>query len=193
MTFLKENMDIISVDHSDEWQTTDDHWTIKIYGLETYPIRMFDLDLENEYTNGWIDTYAIGDPINKRVLRIEFIITLNTGNVKDDRELFIEITSKEEGEMLYEAITKDASKDLLEFLEDSENEVHSHNMERIGTCVDVFDDFLEARSVRIPSSNERMEADDVLDKENGARIYGTDYDELSRAFKDILNIKDEDI
>ncbi len=187
-TFLKD-LENISVDPEDEWQICDNHMTVKIFGLEKYPLMMFNLDLEKDYPDGWIDTYAIGDPINKNIQRIEFIVTLNTGDVKDDLELFANITNITEGKALYQQILLSGGKEMEEFVAKAANEAHSFNMEHIGVCVDAIEDFLGKRKVKIPTSEAEKEKDEIL--ENAAIIYGPDYDELSAAFKEILAIRDD--
>lgn len=57
--------------------------------------------------------------------------------------------------------------------------------EFLGQLIDVFDDFLEERDVRIPTSDAEMEENDELE-ENEARIYGSDYSELEENIKELL-------
>jgi len=47
-------------------------------------------------------------------------------------------------------------------------------------CIDTFENFLEDRGVRVPSSDEQMEAENRL-AGNSARIYGEDFGELQEA------------
>lgn len=51
--------------------------------------------------------------------------------------------------------------------------------------IEVFEDFLQARGIRIPTSDAEMEADGARD-ENEALIYGSDYAELEEAIGRIL-------
>lgn len=51
--------------------------------------------------------------------------------------------------------------------------------------IEVFEDFLRARGIRIPSSDAEMVADDALEG-NEALIYGSDFDELEEAIERIL-------
>ena len=46
--------------------------------------------------------------------------------------------------------------------------------------IEVFEDFLREKGIRIPSSDAEMVADDALEG-NEALIYGSDFDELSEA------------
>ena len=51
--------------------------------------------------------------------------------------------------------------------------------------IEVFEDFLQARGIRIPTSDAEMEADGALEG-NEALIYGSDYDELQETIERIL-------
>lgn len=55
-----------------------------------------------------------------------------------------------------------------------------------GQIIDIFDDFLEERGVRIPSSDEEMEENGELEG-NDARIYGTDYGFLQEKLEELLD------
>lgn len=56
-----------------------------------------------------------------------------------------------------------------------------------GQIIDVFDDFLEKRDIRIPSSDEAMLEDDPDWEENGARLYGRDYDEIADGIREVIS------
>lgn len=51
--------------------------------------------------------------------------------------------------------------------------------------IEVFEDFLRVRDIRIPSSDEAMKADNDFDG-NDAIIYGDDYGELQKDIADTL-------
>lgn len=51
--------------------------------------------------------------------------------------------------------------------------------------IEAFEDFLQARGIRIPSSDAEMEADGARDG-NEALIYGSDFDELQETIERIL-------
>lgn len=55
--------------------------------------------------------------------------------------------------------------------------------------IEVFEDFLKDRGIRIPSSDAEMEADGALDG-NEALIYGSDYAELEEAISNYLGLKE---
>jgi len=56
--------------------------------------------------------------------------------------------------------------------------------ELIGQFIDLFEDFLDEKSIVIP--NEERDEDEELDAENSANIYGSDYDTLSDRIEEIL-------
>jgi len=51
--------------------------------------------------------------------------------------------------------------------------------------IEAFEDFLQARGIRIPTSDAEMEADRAREG-NEALIYGSDYAELEEAIERIL-------
>ncbi len=51
--------------------------------------------------------------------------------------------------------------------------------------IEAFEDFLQARGIRIPTSDAEMEAD-MAREGNEALIYGSDYAELEEAIERIL-------
>ena len=55
--------------------------------------------------------------------------------------------------------------------------------------IEVFEDFLKDRGIRIPSSDAEMEADGALEG-NEALIYGSDYAELEEAVSNCLGLKE---
>ena len=59
-------------------------------------------------------------------------------------------------------------------------------LEFLGQIIDVFDDFLERKDIRIPSSDTEMEENNVLEG-NTARIYGDDYAEIEAEIEELLD------
>ena len=55
--------------------------------------------------------------------------------------------------------------------------------------IEVFEDFLKDRGIRIPSSDAEMEADGALEG-NEALMYGSDYAELEEAISNYLGLKE---
>lgn len=60
------------------------------------------------------------------------------------------------------------------------------NPELIGNIIDIFDDLLSENGVRLPKSDEEMQANDIDMSENDARIYGSDYNYLADRLKELL-------
>ena len=58
-------------------------------------------------------------------------------------------------------------------------------LEFLGQIIDVFDDFLERKEIRIPSSDTEMEENNDLEG-NTARIYGDDYAEIEEEIGKLL-------
>ena len=72
----------------------------------------------------------------------------------------------------------------------NENNAHQTNEydvdELLGQIIDAFDDFLERRNLRIPTSDAEMDEAGESTEENAARIFGTDYDELKTEIEGTL-------
>ena len=56
--------------------------------------------------------------------------------------------------------------------------------ELIGNIIDIFEDFLDGKSVIIP--NPERDEDPELDAESSANLYGEDYDFLSTSLENLL-------
>lgn len=56
--------------------------------------------------------------------------------------------------------------------------------ELIGNIIDIFEDFLDGKSVIIP--NPERDEDPELDAESSANLYGEDYDSLSTSLENLL-------
>lgn len=52
--------------------------------------------------------------------------------------------------------------------------------------IEAFEDFLEERDIRIPTSDREMAEDNALE-DNEARIYGTDYGDLQGRIESVIN------
>ena len=81
---------------------------------------------------------------------------------------------------------------LVNIQEKETTRSHTDTMELIGSIIDIFDDFLEDRDVRIPTSDREMRESGDWDVnfpgENHARIYGSDYDELAIDIAETLGL-----
>lgn len=110
MTFTDGDIAKISFDTSDEWQYHEDDQTcsIMIGGMDGFALRFFDADLDKKYTDGWLDTYAVINPVKRLVEKIYFVLTTNEGGDDDGRELEIAITNLPEKKKLFDRLEKRA-------------------------------------------------------------------------------------
>lgn len=115
MTFVENELNNLQLDNDDEWQIEDDiHLvSVKFYGLETVMFKLFDIDLDNQFPNGWIDSYAYIDPLTKTVTEIYLNFSSGIG-VEYDRELDIKITNSREQHIIYDKLK---TKELDEFVD----------------------------------------------------------------------------
>lgn len=108
MTFKEEDIRGISLDPTDEWICDEDTQdvSVMINGLEAYATRFFDVNLEEQYADGYVDTYAVVDPQALLVKGVCFVLKTNENGPDDNRELDIKFTNIPEGKMFFEALVK---------------------------------------------------------------------------------------
>ncbi|MBQ7428396.1 hypothetical protein [Butyrivibrio sp.] len=207
MTFNNELIQQIKVDIYDDWQPDmkERTFSVMITGLERIASGMFAVFfgaytdwLKENFPDSYIDTYAVLDPVKDECR--EIIFAFKDGcDESENKSLCLAIDNEPEAKEIYSQIQFDAEDngmDFKGFVRKMLNDIHSDNMEYIGSCIDIFDDFLEERDVRIPTSDEAMkeDGDDTADPDgNAARIYGADYDELSDKFEELLELQDSEI
>lgn len=151
---------------------------------------MFDSDmLDNmafmmlctETGNGYIDKYALIDP--ERRLVVAFTLIYKKDNGTQDC-LKIQVSELADSVEYYKRFEEQGKDEFKKFIAESCLRVASERAENTGCLVDVVDDFLENRDVRIPTSDRELEAEG---EEPGAvRIYGPDYDSLAESFEATL-------
>ena len=114
MTFSKEKMKHLNLDHNDDWQMDEDTKTVSVMfnGLEPYICQFFDIDLDNQYPDGWIDSYASIDVAEKTVISLYFHFESNAGD-ESDRELELKITNYPEQVALYAALSDQELDDFV--------------------------------------------------------------------------------
>ncbi len=137
--------------------------------------------------DGYLDIYADIDPERRLVTNFKLIFKAENGN---QEELDIAVTSPVNQVSYYKDFENEGGKNFTDFIEDSLNRLNSIKMEYIGGIVDIFDDFLEEKDVRIPSSDEAMRDDGYNAEDNAARIYGCDYSLLFERLSQHLRISD---
>ena len=205
MTFNKETIKDIKVDTHDDWQPDmkEKTFSVMITGLEKNAYGMFSALfgadytdwLKEEFPDSYIDTYAVLDPVKDECREIIFAFKDGCDD-SENRSLCVAIDNEHEAKEIYSQIELDAEDNGMDFkgiVRKMLDDIHSDNMEYIGSCIDVFDDFLEDRGVRIPTSDEAMKEAGDDSEENCARIYGADYDELSDKFEHLLDLEDSEI
>lgn len=198
MIFNKEIIQQIKVDTLDDWQPDmkERTFSVMITGLEKIAAGMMAALSDIGYP--YIDIYAILDPVKDECRELVFAF-LDGCDDTENKNLCLAIDNEPEAKEIYSQIQFSAEEngmDFKGFVRKMLNDIHSDNMEYIGSCIDVFDDFLEDRGVRIPTSDEAMReaGEDPTDPEgNAARIYGADYDELSDKFEKLLELQDSEI
>ena len=94
-------------------------------GLEKFVCNFFGLDLDNDYPNGWINSYATIDPVEKTVTELYFFFESNAGT-GNDKELGLKITNYPEQTALYAALSDQELDDFVaeaysEFYESKDN------------------------------------------------------------------------
>ena len=134
---------------------------------------------------GYIDIYAMIDPCRRFVTGFLIVGKLDDGS-QDDIE--IKVTSLEDSVEYFRIFEKQGGKEFKNFIAKSCGMLHIKRAEIIAGMVDVVDDFLEDKDVRIPSSDEEMIAAGDDPETNSARIYGQDYDDIRYDFEEAMSI-----
>ncbi len=121
MTFSKRDISNISVEMDDDWQQEDDGtWSVMITGLEGFACLFFNVDLDEEYPDGWVDTYAIVEPDKTSVTGILFVLQTNDDGLMDKRELFVKITNEPEMKALYAQMEKTGGREFRDTMAGNE-------------------------------------------------------------------------
>jgi len=138
-----------------------------------------------EEGDGYVDIYAMIEP--ERRLVTEFLvifkdldgsqedITIKVSDIADSVEYYLKLEDQGGGE-------------FIKFITSACWEINSQRMAASSNMVEVVEDFLETRDIRIPSSDEEMIAAGDDPKNNSSRIYGADYSELVEGFEDVQGI-----
>lgn len=138
----------------------------------------------------YIDTYVHIDSVLEIATSIEFVAKY-FDDTEDSIVIKLDNGLMNEGiDVFYTIMAQDTDHRLSEVLKEAKDMYHVDRAERVGCIIDTFDDFLEMKDIYIPTSvREMVEAGDSI-TENGARIYGSDYDKLNADVKIALDEDD---
>ena len=138
----------------------------------------------------YIDTYVDIDPVLEIATNIEFIAKY-FDDTEDSIVIKLDNDLMNEGiDAFYTIMAQDTDHRLSEVLKEAKDMYHVDRAERVGCIIDAFDDFLEMKDIYIPTSVREMVEAGISITENGARIYGSDYDKLSADVKIALDEDD---
>ena len=129
----------------------------------------------------YIDIYAIIEP--ERRIVTEFHVICKKGDGTQD-ETKIAITSIADMVEYYKTLEYQGGEDFQQFIASACWAINSERMSSSAAMVEVVEDFLEERDIRIPTSDEEMIAAGDSPENNSSRIYGPDYDELVNGFEE---------
>nr|WP_297765806.1 hypothetical protein [uncultured Butyrivibrio sp.] len=144
------------------------------------------LTFGKEDGDGYVDSYAVIDP--ERRLVTEFLIIFKDLDGSQD-DITVKVTDIADSVEYFKKLEDEGGDDFGTFIAKANVKIHGLRCEMSGNFIDVVDDFLEERDVRIPTSDKELkdngEWNDASD--NAARIYGSDYDELIEKFEKNLD------
>ena len=180
----------IKLDTSSEYMCNAENWPKPVCDVMVDSDELIDLArmvFGKEDDDGYVDIYAIIDP--ERRLVTEFLIIFKDLDGSQE-EITIKVTALASSVHYFKELEKQGGKEFEKFIAESCQQIYSQRAEFSGTLVDIVDDFLESRNVRIWSSDEELrEAGEWNeDGENKVRIYGTDYDVLVDHFEETLHV-----
>lgn len=203
MTFGNYEIEKIKIDTADDWQPDLESRTFSVMftGLEEMAEGLFaallgaDYSdwLKEEFPDSYINSYAMLDPVKDECLRILFVFH-DGCDEKENREIALAITNEPEAKQLYEKLEYEAEENGMgfkEYVKKILDDIHSDNMEQIGSVIDVFDDFLEDRDVRIPTSDKEM--DDAGEKGWELTLIRRDNEEPANTYSGLSRKEVDDI
>lgn len=161
--------------------------SVMFTGMEDVAARILNAAANSEELgcDYYIDQYAFINPMTKLVEQVLFIVKYEDGT-QEDVTLLVDDDQKV---TIYDDLVKSTGGDkLMNFMVSCAMQIHSNRKEYVGRVIDTFDDFLEMKDIRIPSSDAAMENDGYTSDTNAARIYGEDYDIMSDALLPLLGI-----
>lgn len=179
----------IKLDTTSDYMMDDKLWPKACCDVMVEPDdRMIDMAkilFGKEDGDGYVDAYAIIDP--ERKLVTEFLIIYKDLDGSED-SINIKVSDVADSVEYYLTLKDQGGTEFVNFIAESNIRIHSLRCEQSGSLVDVVDDFLEDRDVRIPTSVQEMKNDGEWNEnsENNVRIYGSDYDDLVAGFESCL-------
>ncbi len=144
------------------------------------------LTFGKEDGDGYVDSYAVIDP-ERRLVTEFFIIFKDLDGSQDD--ITVKVTDIADSVEYFKKLEDEGGDDFRNFIAKANVKIHGLRCEQSGSLIDVVNDFLDERDVRIPTSDRELKKDGEWDdnSENTARIYGSDYDELVEKFEKNLD------
>ena len=163
----------------EEWPNPVCDVMVDSHDLEIMAYKIFD----TKPGDAWIDIYAFIDPARRLVTDFLLMCKYEDGNEKQHKFAVLEYADQVE---YYKTFENQGGDDFKRFIAESCLEIINRRAEYIGCLIDVVDDFLEKRDVRIPTSDAEFIAQG---NELGAqRLCGKDYDDLANEFENSLGI-----
>ena len=131
--------------------------------------------------DGYVDIYAMIDPERRFVTEFLVIFKDLDGSEED---ITIKVTDIADQVDYFKTLERQGGKDFMTFITEACWTINSERMSSSAAMVEVVEDFLEERDIRIPSSDAEMIAAGDSPENNSSRIYGPDYDELVNGFEE---------
>lgn len=154
--------------------------------IEEMAYMLFDTTSEASY----VDIYATIEPERKVVTELN-ILCKDEDGTQDGFDM--KITDPADGIEYFKQIEDQGGDEFKEFIDDALALIHTKKLEMTDSFVEVFEDFLEKRNVRIPTSDQAMKDAGDDPKVNSARIYGDDYFGLCEDAGKVLGISDKNV
>ena len=172
----------LKLDTRSEYIVNEDKRSVNVMveGLEDYIKPLF---IKGNNEPEYIDTYVNIDSVLEVAISIEFVAkyfnnTQDSIVIKLDNDVPTEAAG-----VFYTIMAQDEDGALEAALKEAKDIYHVDRAERVGCIIDTFNDFLEMKDIYIPTSVREMVKAGNSITENGARIYGSDYDKLNADVK----------
>jgi hypothetical protein len=178
----------IKLDTTSEYMMDVNKWPKAICNVMVESDKLIDaakLIFDKEDGDGYVDIYAMIEP--ERRLVTEFLVIFkDLGGSQDD--ITIKVSDIADSVEYYMQLEEQGGGEFIKFITSACWEINSQRMAASSNMVEVVEDFLEDRDIRIPSSDKEMVAAGDSPKNNSSRIYGADYSELVEGFEDVQGI-----
>ena len=123
MTFRETEINQIEINMEPEWIYLDEENRIAVdfypgYSMRNKVLDFLGLDLDNIFTDMWLDASAIIDPVRRIVTGLYFEVPLDEYNGMPPTELSLSITNYPEGKLFFDRLMETSNGELEKIIKE---------------------------------------------------------------------------